>query len=91
MKEAFIDEVFASLPEQFANKAKIQFCGPTGGDAIEAALKLVKTATGNLNDFIFSRGISRLHARNVKHQRYNESQKAYSCASARYPFSTLSI
>lgn len=47
VKEAFIDEVFASLPESFAQKAKIQFCGPTGGDAIEAALKLVKTATGN--------------------------------------------
>nr|WP_281363468.1 aspartate aminotransferase family protein [Anoxybacillus calidus] len=47
VKEAFIDELFASLPRSFAEKAKIQFCGPTGGDAIEAALKLVKTATGN--------------------------------------------
>ncbi|MGG3805760.1 aspartate aminotransferase family protein [Metabacillus fastidiosus] len=47
VKEAFIDEVFASLPHSFAEKAKIHFCGPTGGDAIEAALKLVKTATGN--------------------------------------------
>jgi diaminobutyrate-2-oxoglutarate transaminase len=47
MKEAFVDEVFDSLPRSFAEKAKIQFCGPTGGDAIEAALKLVKTATGN--------------------------------------------
>ncbi|MFC3882130.1 aspartate aminotransferase family protein [Bacillus songklensis] len=47
VKEAFIDELFDSLPRSFAEKAKIQFCGPTGGDAIEAALKLVKTATGN--------------------------------------------
>ncbi|HWO97828.1 MAG TPA: aspartate aminotransferase family protein [Bacillus sp. (in: firmicutes)] len=47
VKEAFIDEVFASLPPSFAEKAKIHFCGPTGADAVEAALKLVKTATGN--------------------------------------------
>ncbi|TWJ44228.1 Diaminobutyrate--2-oxoglutarate aminotransferase [Bacillus paralicheniformis] len=46
IKEEFVSEVFASLPEAFAKRAKIQFCGPTGGDAIEAALKLVKTATG---------------------------------------------
>ncbi|ASK64060.1 diaminobutyrate--2-oxoglutarate transaminase [Virgibacillus phasianinus] len=47
VKEAFIDEVFASLPQSFAEKAKIHFCGPTGADAVEAALKLVKTATGD--------------------------------------------
>ncbi|WP_252503111.1 aspartate aminotransferase family protein [Sporosarcina sp. Marseille-Q4943] len=47
VKEKFVDELFDSLPPSFAEKAKIQFCGPTGGDAIEAALKLVKTATGN--------------------------------------------
>ena len=46
MKEAFIDELFGLLPASFAERAKIQFCGPTGSDAIEAALKLVKTATG---------------------------------------------
>ncbi|PZX02870.1 diaminobutyrate aminotransferase [Psychrobacillus insolitus] len=56
VKEAFIDEVFAILPESFARKAKIQFCGPTGGDAIEAALKLVKTATGNRTIFSFQGG-----------------------------------
>lgn len=47
IKEQFVDEIFESLPEEFRKNAKIQFCGPTGGDAIEAALKLVKTATGN--------------------------------------------
>ncbi|KGP72095.1 2,4-diaminobutyrate 4-aminotransferase [Pontibacillus yanchengensis Y32] len=46
MKEEFVSEIFDSLPEEFAKRAKIQFCGPTGSDAIEAALKLVKTATG---------------------------------------------
>ena len=56
VKEAFVDEVFASLPESFARKAKIQFCGPTGGDAIEAALKLVKTTTGNRSILSFQGG-----------------------------------
>lgn len=56
VKEAFVDELFDSLPRSFAEKAKIQFCGPTGGDAIEAALKLVKTATGNRSILSFQGG-----------------------------------
>lgn len=47
VKEKFIDELFAILPRTFAERVKVHFCGPTGGDAVEAALKLVKTATGN--------------------------------------------
>jgi diaminobutyrate-2-oxoglutarate transaminase len=46
LKEKFIDSLFASLPESFAESCKIQFCGPSGADAVEAAIKLVKTATG---------------------------------------------
>ncbi len=46
LKERFIDELFATLPADFSADAKIQFCGPSGADAIEAAIKLVKTATG---------------------------------------------
>jgi diaminobutyrate-2-oxoglutarate transaminase len=45
-KDEFIDELFASLPPGFAAHARIQFCGPTGADGVEAAIKLVKTATG---------------------------------------------
>lgn len=56
IKEEFISEVFASLPESFAKRAKIQFCGPTGGDAIEAAIKLVKTATGKRSILSFHGG-----------------------------------
>jgi diaminobutyrate-2-oxoglutarate transaminase len=56
VKEEFVSEVFASLPEELANKAKIQFCGPTGGDAIEAAIKLVKTATGRRSILSFQGG-----------------------------------
>ncbi|MFC1405866.1 MULTISPECIES: diaminobutyrate--2-oxoglutarate transaminase family protein [Streptacidiphilus] len=46
VKDAFTTELFASLPEEFARDARIQFCGPAGTDAVEAALKLVRTATG---------------------------------------------
>ncbi len=56
VKENFVDELFASLPDQFRDRAKIQFCGPTGGDAIEAALKLVKTATGRQSILTFQGG-----------------------------------
>lgn len=46
-KEAFVDALFNSLPAEFADDARIQFCSPAGADAVEAALKLTKTATGN--------------------------------------------
>ncbi len=46
-KERFVDSLFESLPDEFADSAKVQFCSPAGTDAVEAALKLVKTATGN--------------------------------------------
>lgn len=45
-KDRFISDLFESFPADFSSDYKIQFCGPTGADAIEAALKLVKTATG---------------------------------------------
>lgn len=47
VKDAFVDALFSTLPESFARKARIQFCSPAGTDAIEAAIKLVKTATGH--------------------------------------------
>lgn len=45
LKLAFMEEIFALLPEGFRDHSKIQFCGPTGADAVEAAIKLVKHAT----------------------------------------------
>ncbi len=44
IKDAYTQALFDTLPPEFAKRAKIQFCGPTGADAIEAAIKLVKTA-----------------------------------------------
>ena len=53
IKEAFVDTLFDTLPEEFAETAKIQFCSPAGTDAVEAALKLTKTATGNRSVLAF--------------------------------------
>ena len=47
VKDRFVDTLFDSLPDEFAERAKVQFCSPAGTDAVEAAAKLVKTATGN--------------------------------------------
>ena len=42
----FAELLLSILPPDFASGARIQFCGPTGADAVEAAVKLVRTATG---------------------------------------------
>ncbi|MFI8933689.1 diaminobutyrate--2-oxoglutarate transaminase family protein [Streptomyces sp. NPDC053474] len=46
VKDAFTTELFRTLPRGFAERARVQFCGPAGTDAVEAALKLVRAATG---------------------------------------------
>lgn len=53
VKDAFVQEVFSCLPSELAKQARIQFCGPTGADAVEAALKLTRTATGRQNVLAF--------------------------------------
>lgn len=44
-KDAFIKSVMQFLPANFAKNARIQFCGPSGADAVEAAIKLAKLYT----------------------------------------------
>ncbi|WP_085991449.1 hypothetical protein [Oceanobacillus senegalensis] len=39
VKEAFVDDVFAILPESFGRKTKIQYCEPIGGGVTEAVQK----------------------------------------------------
>lgn len=56
VKEEFVDEIFGCLPPEFAKDAKIQFCSPSGADAIEASVKLVKTATGRRSMMAFHGG-----------------------------------
>lgn len=45
-KQAFVSELWNWFPQAFRADAKIQFCSPSGSDAIEAAMKLVRIATG---------------------------------------------
>ncbi|MFE9762979.1 aspartate aminotransferase family protein [Streptomyces sp. NPDC005808] len=45
-KQDFTRELLRMLPEAMRNKTKIHFCGPTGADGVEAAVKLCKTFTG---------------------------------------------
>ncbi|MBP2706512.1 diaminobutyrate--2-oxoglutarate transaminase family protein [Microbispora sp. RL4-1S] len=45
-KDDFTDALFATLPGRFRDRARVHFCGPAGTDAVEAALKLMETATG---------------------------------------------
>ncbi|MGH8594514.1 MAG: diaminobutyrate--2-oxoglutarate transaminase [Gammaproteobacteria bacterium] len=56
IKHTFVEELFRSLPGEFAARAKIQFCAPSGADAVEAALKLIKIATGRRTIIAFQGG-----------------------------------
>ncbi|WUO44160.1 diaminobutyrate--2-oxoglutarate transaminase family protein [Streptomyces sp. NBC_00285] len=46
VKDAFTTELFRTLPPGLADHARVQFCGPAGTDAVEAAFTLVRAATG---------------------------------------------
>jgi diaminobutyrate-2-oxoglutarate transaminase len=46
LKDEFVSLQLSLLPEGMRNEMKIQFCGPAGANAVDAALKLCKTATG---------------------------------------------
>lgn len=56
VKDQFVEELFAALPPNLAENGRIQFCGPSGADAVEAAIKLVKTATGRRSMLSFHGG-----------------------------------
>ena len=46
IKDEFTDTLLGLLPAELARDARIHFCGPSGADAVEAAIKLARTATG---------------------------------------------
>lgn len=45
-KDAFLTELFRSLPPGLAERARVRFCGPTGREAVKTAYALVRAATG---------------------------------------------
>ncbi|MDQ0126734.1 diaminobutyrate-2-oxoglutarate transaminase [Pseudomonas lini] len=52
VKDAFSETLLSLLPNQGRDYC-LQFCGPSGADAVEAALKLAKTFTGRNNIISF--------------------------------------
>ncbi|MEV0224026.1 diaminobutyrate--2-oxoglutarate transaminase family protein [Streptomyces sp. NPDC050704] len=54
VKDAFTTELFRTLPAGLADHARVQFCGPAGTDAVEAALTLVRAATGRSGILAFA-------------------------------------
>ncbi|WP_152648241.1 diaminobutyrate--2-oxoglutarate transaminase family protein [Streptacidiphilus anmyonensis] len=56
VKDEFTTALFETLPPSLARDGRIQFCGPAGTDAVEAALKLVRLATGRHGLLAFTGG-----------------------------------
>jgi diaminobutyrate-2-oxoglutarate transaminase len=46
VKDAFTRQQIAMLPPSMRDRMRVHFAGPTGANAVEAAIKLCKTATG---------------------------------------------
>ncbi|MFJ9739239.1 aminotransferase class III-fold pyridoxal phosphate-dependent enzyme [Streptomyces sp. NPDC101166] len=52
--DAFVTELLHTLPPGLADHARVRFCGPTGADAVDAALGLVRAATGRTRILTFT-------------------------------------
>ncbi|MGH8966041.1 MAG: aspartate aminotransferase family protein, partial [Actinomycetes bacterium] len=55
-KDAFTEAQLSMLPPDMRSRMKVHFCGPTGANAVDAALKLCKTATGRGDVISFQGG-----------------------------------
>ena len=56
LKDEFVTLQLSLLPPEMRDEMKIQFCGPAGANAVDAALKLCKTATGRSEVVSFQGG-----------------------------------
>lgn len=52
-KSALISKILDHLPAQLREEYKVSFCGPSGSDAVEAAIKLAKLKTGRASIVAF--------------------------------------
>jgi diaminobutyrate-2-oxoglutarate transaminase len=55
-KDAFVEAQLSMLPAGLADRMKLHFCGPAGANAVDAAIKLCKTATGRGDVISFQGG-----------------------------------
>ncbi len=53
-KDTFIHTLASLLPAELQGNVKMQFCSPSGTDAVDAAIKLCKTATGRSSVIAFN-------------------------------------
>lgn len=56
VKDAFTEAQLSMLPPGMRDRTRVHFCGPTGANAVDAALKLCKTATGRGDIISFQGG-----------------------------------
>ncbi len=56
VKDRFTELQLEMLPESMRDRMKVHFCGPTGANGVEAAIKLCKIATGRENIIAFQGG-----------------------------------
>ncbi|MEU7719642.1 aminotransferase class III-fold pyridoxal phosphate-dependent enzyme [Streptomyces tibetensis] len=56
VKDAFLTELFRTLPRGLADRAHVRFCGPAGSEAVETACALVRAATGRSGPVTFAAG-----------------------------------
>jgi diaminobutyrate-2-oxoglutarate transaminase len=56
VKDEFVDAQLSMLPDRMRRRMKLHFCGPTGANAVDAAIKLAKTATGRGDVISFQGG-----------------------------------
>ncbi|WP_425588547.1 aminotransferase class III-fold pyridoxal phosphate-dependent enzyme [Streptomyces venetus] len=54
VKDAFVTELFRTLPPGLADRARVRFCGPAGSAAVESACDLVRAATGRTGLIAFT-------------------------------------
>jgi diaminobutyrate-2-oxoglutarate transaminase len=55
-KDEFTSVLLSLIPAAMRERMKIQFCGPAGENAVDAAVKLCKTATGRADVIAFHGG-----------------------------------
>jgi diaminobutyrate-2-oxoglutarate transaminase len=55
-KDAFTEAQLSMLPPAMRDRTRVHFCGPTGANAVDAAVKLCKTATGRSDVVSFQGG-----------------------------------
>jgi diaminobutyrate-2-oxoglutarate transaminase len=55
-RDDFVTELLGTLPPALRGRMKVHVCAPTGSDAVEAAIKLCKRATGRSAVIAFSGG-----------------------------------